>query len=172
MLGEWTQSYKYTQLTPAIAELSKVLLGDKTSVSDRFLAIRQWLNGWVFDERKQPINKPANLLESRLISAQAIYDSHMSSCGAMVTLGATILRASGVAVKLIDGAHPKSTNHAWMELYDTDKVGWAAYDVTGYGNPDTGQIDDAYTKHAECHDWSEIEPALQAKYQQWRAENT
>lgn len=148
-----------------IESIAIILLEESKSEQELLLHLRQWLNDYSYDKDKKLIRNARNLLESRLTPASTIIQNHLGSCGALVTLGASVLRTLGFPVKLVHGyLEPDSIDHAWVEVYLPVASNWLAFDFTGKGDKATGNISRRHHKIAECADWSEIKDILETQH--------
>lgn len=148
-----------------IANIANNLLSSNNDQQELLLALRQWLNDYVYDENKKLIRNARSLLESRLTPATKVLENHMGSCGALVTLGAAILRSINIPVKLIHGTFgPNLIDHAWIEIYFPESNAWQPFDFTGKGEAGSGNITHSHHKLAECADWSYIRNLLEKEH--------
>jgi transglutaminase-like putative cysteine protease len=166
---QYLRSYPVTAITPEIEELSRRIVGEATDLTDVLRQTKQWMNNHAYDRNNEAIRKAVSLVESRLTPAPEVLATRMSSCGSFATLGAALLRASGVPVRLVDGSHTTSTDHAWVEVYYPTKDQWIPFDFTGNGDPETGFSQHDHQKHQDCLDWSDIVDQLQQRHQAWMA---
>lgn len=78
----------------------------------------------------------------------------------MVTLGTAILRTGGYIVRQVHGHHPKSDQHAWIEVYNSRTNNWEPYDFTSFGTGEAGQISEQHLKTVDCADWFDIKEII------------
>lgn len=166
-----------TNNSQEIQAVAKLLTKDQVDkdITQVFLRVRQYINDACYDKSSgEPLPKRSatNLLESRRAKASELIGDCLASCGSMSTLATSLLRAMGYAVKLIHGTHPSSEHHAWIEIYDMNDNTWSAFDLTGYGDKNTGRIGSSHIKIIECADWYDIKDFLIGEHKKWTARQT
>jgi len=109
-----------------------------------------------FNPKKHKTYFTNNFRKSRFISVKDIFKKRQATCGSLATVVATLLRISGIPVKLIDGYYKKegaSKQHAWNEIYFPDYKKFLPMDITRMNY----KITDNHIKRKECVDWSELD---------------
>ncbi|MDP4038732.1 MAG: transglutaminase domain-containing protein [bacterium] len=86
-------------------------------------------------------------------------DTPISSCGALATLIASILRQMRYAVRLVHGDKPRADNHAWNEIWLNKEQRWQPFDCSS-GSGNQYHISRDCTRILDCADWSEIKDFL------------
>lgn len=173
-ISKYKQFYTGTDNSPALKSVAKTIRSqvDGENITLIFLKVRQFINDTCYVKSSgKPVAKrfAQSLIESRRAKASELVTDCIASCGSMATLAASLLRNMGFAVKLIHGSHPRSENHAWIEIYDEVSNTWQAYDMTGYGDRTTGVISPDHKRIKECADWYEIKDYLLAEHKKWVA---
>lgn len=171
----YKQHHIGTDNTSAIEEAARELKGKISGdhkPQEAFLIVRKFINDLCYDKSSgRPVaRKTANsLLESRSAKSSELIVNCIASCGSMATLAASLLRSMGFAVKLIHGSHPSSEHHAWIEILNSVTSEWESYDLTGYGDRDTGKITDQHIALKKAADWYDIQDYLLEEHKKWAA---
>ena len=170
-VADYAQFYEITDTSPALDHQAKELLGDTNALPDGVEAARivsRYINSRIWDRSvspPQPINKAKTLLESRFTPASSLFAAPRSSCGAVATLAASLLRSGGFSVRLIHGDRPNSDQHAWNEIWIARNNAWHIFDASSGKGIDYA-ITPMYLRRAECADWSELRVMLEAEHRQ------
>jgi transglutaminase-like putative cysteine protease len=149
--------------SPEIQSIADTVLPPTTDAITALANLHRFINSFIREDR--PTRKPATILESTMTPATEVLQTHMVSCGAVSTLGASLLRCQGQAVKLVHGMY-RGMDHAWLELWNASWQQWLPFDLMENNNPRDG-LKPGHQKLAECADWPEIRSILaeaQKKY--------
>ncbi len=106
-------------------------------------------------------HKPGSILESRFTPAEDAFKKGMISCGAIVNIGAEMLRHLGYEVKLIHGECKQSVDHAWLSVFEPKTNSWVEYDLTRK----EADIPSTHTKKLEVNSWEEIEGQIRRDHE-------
>ena len=94
----------------------------------------------------------------------------MTSCGAMASISAAMLRHIGYEVKLIHGEVPESVDHAWISVFDDANRKWIPYDPTRFRSNGIYDLKTTptYRVKATCNKWEDIRDIIEADHVSYR----
>lgn len=109
-----------------------------------------------FNPKKHKTFFTNNFSQSRFISIKDIFKKRQATCGSLATVVATLLRISGIPVKLIDGYYDKkieNKRHAWNEIYIPSLKKFVPFDITR----EDFRVGKSHTRKDEWIDWGDLE---------------
>lgn len=147
--------------TPFLEE-AEALHAKYINTKDFLIAARDYLVDHAHQNTKK--YKPESILESRFTPAKEAFDKGMLSCGAITNILASMLRHVGYKAKLIHGEIPKSVDHAWLAVYNSNNKKWEEFDLTSKG----GNITSKHRKKLECQNWNEIRGQIEEDHKNYK----
>ncbi len=133
---------------------------EHTEVKDFVLAVRRFILDHAKSLPKEKQYQPKTIIESRFTPAGEAFEKGMTSCGAMASIGAELLRHAGFQVKLVHGESEDSIDHAWVSVFDPTTESWTDYDLT---RP-RADIPPTHTKKLEANSWEDIKEQIHSDH--------
>ncbi len=127
---------------------------------DIVLAIRNFI---IEHEQTIPIEKkrqPKTIIESRFTSPSDAFECGMTSCGAVATIAAEMLRYIGRKVNFIHGENLYSVDHAWISVFNEQNNIWEEFDIT---LPDV-RVPLTHVKKIETQSWEDIREQIESDH--------
>lgn len=123
-------NYSPTDPAMALGDVAARLKEKHPNAKELVMAIRSFILDHAKSLPKDKQRQPKTIIESRFTPATEAFDTGMTSCGAMATVTAEMLRHVGYRVQFVHGETDDSVDHAWISVFDPINDTWTDYDPT------------------------------------------